>query len=354
MFRLGPPANFLRRASPSQSSPSRQTVRVPGWMVVSYVKGAYPKEYTGVACYDHVLRTIVPVSKTITTKEALEKHCRQNAKTIVVADNHTCLDVPTQIPCIVVHHGCAQLHGQRDPSWGARNALLMSKQRKMWEVRHPANTCVVSCSRICSEWFATLYKQVYQRFKRFEVPHMSALELHVKVHPKEPSQRDTNRPVVCGDWRLPHKGSDMIDRVKALLQDEFEFRSMQIKPPTPFDAKTFAKAKADFYRQCDMVLCLSSHEGNSYFMLDALYCGLILVSTDVGLAAELDPKHDGVIMDWRLVFSDQGAELVANEIRRAWKDRSQFRFTRQQYDQRWARNKYVPQMQQVLDWMTRQ
>jgi glycosyltransferase involved in cell wall biosynthesis len=214
----------------------------------------------------------------------------------------------------------------------------------MLEKRDPQCTRIVSCARFCSDWFERIYGDSYTRFKRFEIPHMSALELHMS--PPTRSPRDPKKPVVCGDWRLPHKGANVIGQIKTLLREEFEFKQMRLKPPEPFDAAAFANAKAAFYRECDLMLCLSSHEGNAYFVLDGLFCGLPLVSTNVGLADELADGVDAVVLDWRVAHADPGA--VADAVRLCWTRRGQLKSSAAQYASRWARHHHVPKLQEAV------
>jgi glycosyltransferase involved in cell wall biosynthesis len=263
-----------------------------------------------------------------------------------VTDNHLSLHVPSQVPCIIVHHGIAFLHGERDPDWRIRNIQLIVQQKRMFEVRNPRNTVIVSCSRFCSEEFERLYGRQYKRFRRFEVSHMSCMELY-DPNPSVKTHRTLSRlPVVGGDWRLPHKGSEVMKRVREILKGEFEFAQMQVKPPEPFDARAFTGRKFGYYRRCDMMLCLSSHEGNSYFVLDGLYCNLPLVTTNVGLAQEIE---GAVVLPWRQAMRDP--EFVADAIRRAWQTAHPCEM-RAQYDRKWSRKHYVQAMVKAIKTLT--
>lgn len=263
--------------------------------VASLTDAAYPKDISGVACYDHVLRSVFP-------------RCtrRVAGARVVVADNHAVLRVSADTLAVLVHHGVAATHLERDPNWpGAR---LAEMQRKMLRARSPANTAVVSCSEFCKTEFARHYGGAYTRFPCRVVPHTSALPQQRWERRDAPA----GRPVVVGDWRLPHKGSDALSDIEALAP-EFEFRQMRVAPPAPFDADEFSRRKVAFYRDADVALVLSSHEGNSYFLLDAMQMDLVCVSTDVGLAPDM--PHCAVV-PWQASAS----EVVA-AVRKAWAER---------------------------------
>jgi hypothetical protein len=327
-MRLRTPVTFLRRTRPATGG------------IVSYVRNTYPNDVTGVACYDHILRTVLPGTRSFTQRAAMRKYCKEHPDVIVITDNHMCLDVPLETKCIIVHHGIAKLHGDREPDWARRNASLIQGQRRMLQKRSPANTRIVSCSTFCSRHFEAIYGQLYTQFQRHVVPHMSALELYGQS--PERAVRD-GLPVICGDWRLPHKGSKIIQQVKAMLDEEFEFRQMKVQPPKPFDPAAFAQAKMDFYSQCDLMLCLSLHEGNSYFVLDGMYCNLPLVTTDVGLADDLVKGRDATILQWKRAFRDAG--YVAAAVRDTWKKPMSSRVL---YDQKWSMEHYTRAMNSVI------
>jgi len=315
----------------------------PGWKIVSYVKHGYPTDITGVACFDHILARVSPACRSVYSKAEMIDFCRENPDTIVVTDNHLSLDVPASTRCIIVHHGIAKLHGERDPAWQRSNAELIAGQRRMLETRQPHNTVIVSCSEFCTREFGRLYGTLYRSFRHFAVPHMSMLELYVPGLLPRSEIRDL--PVVCGDWRLPHKGADVICAVQDLLKGEFIFRQMQVTAPKPFDPRVFAARKMAFYRSCDLMLCLSSHEGNSYFVLDGLFCDLPLVTTDVGLASEID---GAVVVPWQQAMQNPG--MVADAVRRAWRAGCRMR---EQYDEKWSRRLYVASMSRAVRSLSR-
>lgn len=286
-------------------------VHLPRMTIESHTASCYPQSITGVACFDHILRSIFP--DVVRFKPG--RKLRGGDRAAVIADNHFVLDVPRGTPAIIVHHGIAQLHGERDLPWKKKNQRLITAQAQMLLQRNPKNTAIVSCSKFCTDSFSQR-NRAYAKFPHHSIPHTSALP---QVPTKRRSIGEATRPVIVGDWRFPHKGKDLMGKLTKLLPD-FEFRQMAIGPPKPFDAAKFAKRKVQFYREADMALVLSSHEGNSYFLLDALQMDLVCVSTDVGLAPEL-PNHLIANIDWRRSMVDRDVRYVAESIRAAWENR---------------------------------
>lgn len=291
-------------------------VRTPGYDVMSLTASAYPQSITGVACYDHVLRDVFPDARRWTGLPPPGANPKRLGRPVVLADNHMVLEVPPTMPALIVHHGVAATHAERDPPWGHKSRALLVRQQQMLTQRHPRNTAVLSCSKFCTAEFARHYAGRYTQFANHAVPHTSALPQRVWKRRAVPAGA---RPVIVGDWRLPHKGQKLLPRLRKALP-EFEFRQMHVDAPTPFDVAAFAQRKVDFYAAADMALMLSSHEGNSYFLLDAMQMDLVLVSTDVGLAPELD---GGLVttLGWKRAMAKEDVPYIAAAIRRAWKAR---------------------------------
>ncbi len=144
---------------------------------------------------------------------------------------------------------------------------------------------------------------------------------------------------------MPHKGKAVIAKVKELCP-EFEFRQMMIDPPVPFNAKQFAKRKERFYADADIALSISAHEGNSYFLLDALAMGVQVVGTDVGLVPQI-PRTLCKKMQWEKAF--QSPEYVAEALRRAWRHRPDPDDVRAWYNATSGRLTYAAKMTGVAD-----
>ena len=82
----------------------------------------------------------------------------------------------------------------------------------------------------------------------------------------------------------------------------------------------FNQRKQDIYLNNDIFLQLSNSEGNSYASLDALICGLVVVSSDVGLFYKDVPEDCFVKLDWR---KNGDVEYVESKLRYAWEHREE-------------------------------
>jgi hypothetical protein len=183
---------------------------------------------------------------------------------IVIADNHLSLLVPAETPTIVVHHGCAQTHWQRDETWRTpQSERLVDLQEKMFTL--PNRTYVAPSAWVRDEFV-----------RHYDLPAEYAEVIVNWVPVIAPIMRRHKRPVVIGDWRDFNKGATIWQQIAALMPG-CDFR--------PCNFRTDAERIA-FYQNADLYLCLSLSEGGSYSMCDAEAAGLQIVSTLVGNAEE--------------------------------------------------------------------
>lgn len=231
--------------------------------------------WSGVPRFDWELRRIFPDILSLNTswknRLYLRKLVRQAPDTIVITGNETSLLVPERLRTIVVHHGCARTHYDRDPLWRSRkNRKICQAQKRMYLKN---NRFFVAPSRWTAEQFGCHYR----------------VEQPVVI----PSWVETidgvtrrGRPVILGDWRTWNKGrGEIIDTLRDKLR-EYEFRQL--------DCTYETRKKA--YRQAHCYLCLSLSEGASYAMADAEAAHLPIVTTDVGSYLEY---RDSVVISWK-------------------------------------------------------
>lgn len=219
-------------------------------MIYHYCNHTYSSgDFGGVARFDYELTTAIPTIKSI-NKSQLNLIAEGD---IVITDNHLCLDIPDHIKCIAVHHGIAAIHKEREPTWPGdwfvRQQQLMSER---------PNTYFVSTSTFCTEAAKKYHNITPSAF----IPHYSGLKQQERVKQKK----------IIGDWRDFNKGSRIIPLLRKQMPD-FEF----------IDLKCGAFDKEGAYSQASIYLSLSLSEGCSYASLDALACGLPVISTDCGL-----------------------------------------------------------------------
>jgi len=92
--------------------------------------------------------------------------------------------------------------------------------------------------------------------------------------------------VVIGDWRNNNKGQNIISKLRAT--NKFKF----------VDLCCGQYDKASAYSVASIYLTLSLSEGCSYSQLDALGCGLPVVSTNVSLFDGDCDDSCGISIDW--------------------------------------------------------
>jgi hypothetical protein len=247
--------------------------------------------FSGVPRFDHELRRIFPELISLragaTSRALLALLAVRRPDTLVITCNEESLLVPESLRTIVVHHGCAQTHFDRDPTWrGRKPQRLCRAQRAMYARK---NRWFVSAAAWTSREFAAHYGVPAARV----IPHW--------VEPIEwPGRARGAKPVLLGDFRDWNKGKKLLPLLAAELQ-EIELRALQCTYDTRMQA----------YRAADGYLSLSVSEGGSYALCDAEAAGMPLVMTDVG---NCDEFTQALKIPWQ---RREDLPLVAATIRRA-------------------------------------
>jgi len=243
--------------------------------VVSLVPRRFEEGATGgVPRFDWELRKAIPglVSwrSGAITLARLTWLRRRHPELIVITSSELSVRVPASIRTLVVHHGCAQTHYDRDPDWRTATTRRVCKaQARMYAL---PNRQFVSPAR----WTARQFAIHYDVPEATVVPHWA---------PEIPRTRATpSVPVVMGDWRTFNKGQKAVAALARALP-EYEFRPLECTYDT----------RAAAYQSADVYLCLSLSEGGSYSMCDAEAAALPIVSTEVGNCEEFKP----VIVPWQ-------------------------------------------------------
>jgi glycosyltransferase involved in cell wall biosynthesis len=242
--------------------------------------------WSGVCRFDWMLRQIFPDLKSITPAQLPG---RFNSGDVVIADNHLSLLVPDDIRTIVVHHGCAQTHFDRDADWRNDSAAAMVEQQRL--MREKRNRRFVAPSRWVADEFAACYQDDFLH-ECYLIPHW--VDRIERTPPPDPM------PLIIGDWRDNNKGAGLRQHLADRCR-QWEFRQLQFKNDIE---KRWQYARASLY------LCLSLSEGGSYAMADAEAARMPIVTTDTGNYREF--KESGVI-PWQM---RDNLELVAAAIER--------------------------------------
>lgn len=315
--------------------------------VISYCNNKYPKSYGGVARFDYCLQKVFPERKFFKGPEELELLLGflKTAKfPIIITDNHLSCDIPKHYPLIIVHHGIARVHADRDPEWDSKwKNLCVQGQDKIFYNRLPNNTWFISPSTFCTYHFNKIYDK-YKNYRVFYLPHAS--ELDETIFKKWDKKLDDDyQPIILGNWSQPHKGSLVIDKLKKILKNKFRFNNLNVKFEGN-DFEDFNKRKQEIYCNADIYLTLSSHEGNSYALLDGFLNNLLIVSTNVGWTYDdVNPRTFIKIPYNRM----NDANFIASKITELWKLRKFYvNKSRQEYLSKINMESWSKQLKEIV------
>lgn len=230
---------------------------------------------TGVARFDSLLRRVFPDMQSVTAVPS------PTPDDVVITDNHQSCELPPAARVLVVHHGCARTHYDRDPAWrNERTRHIVELQAKMFD--YPNRTFVAP-----SDWV----REQFGGNARM-IPHW--------VEPIEWTPNRSETPMIIGDWRGWNKGAAVWPRL-ARICPEWYFEPLSFKEDG---------GRRRQYGEASLYLCLSLSEGGSYSMCDAEATGLPIVTTDVGNYREFS---DAEVIPWQ---QRDNVELVIAAIER--------------------------------------
>ncbi len=287
--------------------------------VIHYCCGSYYRgNFGGVARYDYHISKAFPNYKHFTgphEKVKLLSFLQRCKNPLVITDNHLACDIPNKYETILVHHGVAETHAAREPGWDKYwRDLCCNGQRKMLYHRDPNRTRIISISQFCTDEFTKYYDETYTRFPCSKILHTSELE-EGKVKTKW-----NNKPIILGNWQGVNKGKLVVDSLSK--SDQFIFKRLSVHPTelSQYGIDDFNRRKQAIYLESDMFLQISLCEGNSYATLDALLCGIPVISTNTGLFYSDVPEDCFVKIDWK---RRTDVNYVKEKIEYAWKHKEE-------------------------------
>jgi glycosyltransferase involved in cell wall biosynthesis len=268
----------------------------------------------GVARYDYQIKLAFPnrrFFKGPQHKVHMLAFLEQCGEVVVITDNHLACDIPNKYRCLLVHHGVAQIHAEREPEWnGYWKELCCNGQMRMLDMRDPFTTDIISISQFCTDGFTRIYGEKYTKFNRIPVLHPSELD-------ENRYKKKWNRsPIVLGNWGCINKGKKILPILKNKITN-FNFQQLDVRIDNR-GIENFNKRKQKIYLDADIFLQISNSEGNSYATLDALICGLVVVASNVGLFYADIPEDCFVKIDWE---RNGDAKYVEEKLRYAWDNR---------------------------------
>jgi hypothetical protein len=288
--------------------------------IIHYCCGSYYKGANGgVSRYDYQISKIFPNYKHFTgpsEKLKMLNYLKQNKNSIIITDNHLACDIPNEYDMILVHHGVAKTHAERDPNWNEYwKSLCCDGQDRMLSYRHPKNTKIISISQFCTDEFTKHYGEKYTRYSITKVLHPS--ELNENKY-KRFNLKSNNLPIVLGNWSTYNKGSETIKNISKNNNFNFKQLSISLNNYTQEGINDFNNKKQDIYLNSDIFLQISLCEGSSYSALDALLCGIPVVSSDVGFFYKDIPEDCFVKLDWK---RNNDIEYINEKLKYAWENR---------------------------------
>ena len=295
-------------------------------VVISYTNSSHPDHFGGVARFDYHLSIAFPDRINCNNQDDLLEiiNNNKNEKIIVITDNALAIDVPNDITKILVHHGIARTHQERDSNW--KGEQYVNKQDLMLDICNPENTLILSISKFCSDEFEKFYGDKYLKFNRKTL--LNSSELNTNIYNKYFSNEkyittEKIKPVIMGNWNKSQEKYNLthsnFSKLKELLPN-FEFRQLVTKDNE--NIRGHYQEISNIYSEADIYLSLSIHEGNSYALLDAFNKNLLICCTNVGLAYNDIPDDTAVILDWE---KSSDMDYVAEKIRYLWDNRQKFR-----------------------------
>lgn len=293
--------------------------------IVHYCCGAYHiGDFGGVARYDYNLFLSFPhriFIKGPQQKNLLLNILKQLKNPLVITDNHLSCDIPNNYKTILVHHGSALTHAEREPGWNKYwKDLCCNGQRKMLNIRSHNNTHIVSASTFCYDEFLKYFPETYPKFKNTTILHTSEL----KFKYNSSLTREFNEiPIIFGNFSGYLKGEHIYNNLTKYFNKhnlKYKFEKLYCK----FDRKTdktisdYNTRKANIYKSKDIFMQLSICEGYSYATLDAFAAGNVILATDVGLTYKDVPDDCFVKLDYKKL---DDINYLKNKIEFAWKNR---------------------------------
>jgi hypothetical protein len=287
--------------------------------IIHYCCGSYYKgAFGGVARYDYHISKAFPNYKHFTgphEKSQLLSFLNSCKNPLVITDNHLACDIPNKYETILVHHGVAETHAAREPGWDKYwRDLCCNGQKKMLYHRDPNRTRIISISQFCTDEFTKYYGETYTRFPLTKILHTSELD-------ETKYKTSWNKtPVILGNWQGINKGRDVVAQLSQI--GKFIFKKLSVHPNQIGQAgiDDFNRRKQDIYLNSDIFLNISLCEGFSYSALDALLCGIPVISTNTGLFYSDIPEDCFVKIDWE---KRNNLDYVKEKLEYAWKHKEE-------------------------------
>lgn len=191
-----------------------------------------------------------------------------DANTLCIVDGSWGLGIPEEIPVISVVHGTWAEFNYRNHG----RLQIDQEQDQMW---HRKNLKIVAVSRASAG----------QLEKHHQVKADKIILNGVDTNYFKPIEKRNETPIILHCGRDYNKdGHGILQEIERRLCDKFKFKLLQAP-----EGK-----EVSFYQWADLALSCSYYEGNSYFLLEAMACGLPVVATETGLFEDQSFEGSGM------------------------------------------------------------
>lgn len=292
--------------------------------IIHYCCGSYDiGDFGGVARYDYHILLSFPhriFIKGPKQKDYLLKLLPSLNNPIVITDNHLSCDIPNDYRVLLVHHGSALTHAEREPQWSKYwKELCCNGQKNMLDYRDPKQTEIVSISQFCTDEFTRFFPESYEKFNKTLILHTTELDCT-----RYKTTFNDEKPIIFGNFSGFLKGENIYKKLKLLLSSSdkhkytIEKLNCKYNPKIHNSYKQYNTEKQNFYLDRDIFIQLSLSEGNSYSTLDAFACGNVIIATNVGLTYKDVPEDCYVKLDYTKM---NNIEYLLEKIDYAWDNR---------------------------------
>jgi len=193
-----------------------------------------------------------------------------NKETLYIVDNHWGLDIGKDCKVICVLHGCAIERGFNIP--------IGNKQKK---IVSRSNTYFVANSLET----ANLCKQYYNS----HVDEIIYLAVDENIFWPRIKNKEHNI-ILTSTANKHHKGYNTIKQLQSLYKNKYKLIDMNCP----------LNEEASLFKQADLFLLLSIHEGFAYSVLEAMCANLPIITGKHGIAYEIRNKNIITIEDAKL------------------------------------------------------
>lgn len=314
--------------------------------IIHYCCGSYDiGDFGGVARYDYHISLLYPhriFLKGPQQKKYLLNLLENVDEPLVITDNHLSCDIPNTYNILLVHHGSALTHAEREPQWSPYwKNLCCNGQENMLNYREPEKTKIISISQFCYDEFMRFFPEIYPSFDNKLILHTSELdENNYKI-------TFNDKPNVLGNFKGFIKGEHIYNKLKSTRCD-FVFNTLNISynKNKHKSYEEYNKEKQQIYINNDIFLQLSLCEGYSYATLDAFLSGNVIVATDVGLTYKDVPEDCYVKLDYTKITD---INYILHKLQYAWENKETLsKNSRKFYLEKCNMNKWKKDMNDIV------